>query len=179
MAEQIAFYGKGGVGKSTLLSNVSAALVEAGFRVLQIGCDSKADSCRTLNGGNPIPTVSHLYQQHGAISYDSAVHRGFKGAYCIELGGRNRAAQTWAGIDAVQSLEVLIRSGLVESLSPDFVLYDISGEQSCCEFHLALKSAGISRVFVVTTADYASLSTVNSIIQALELYGNANWNSGC
>lgn len=174
MVEQIAFYGKGGVGKSTLISNVSAALVEAGFRVLQVGCDSKADSCRTLNGGNPIPTVSHLYQQQGIITHDSVIYRGFKGVNCIELGGLNGTVQTRTDSDAIHPLDLLIQSGLVESLSPDFVLYDISGEQSCGEFHAVLDRAGMSRVFVVTTADYASLTSVNSIIQILEQYGSAH-----
>ena len=45
---KIAFYGKGGIGKSTTVSNISIALAQRGLKVLQVGCDPKADSTRLL-----------------------------------------------------------------------------------------------------------------------------------
>ena len=58
--KKIAIYGKGGIGKSTVVSNMSAALAQMGYTVMQIGCDPKSDSTRTLMGGERIPTVLEL-----------------------------------------------------------------------------------------------------------------------
>src|SRR6185369_12594920 len=99
MSDQIAFYGKGGVGTSTLISNLSAALVEAGFRVLRIGCGNNGDSCGILNNGLPIPTVWDQYEKQGAITFDSVVRRGFKDTYCIELGSQQGAFGTTQALD--------------------------------------------------------------------------------
>ena len=60
---KIAVYGKGGIGKSTTVSNVAAALAEQGLKVLQIGCDPKADSTILLRHGEEVPTVLHMYQE--------------------------------------------------------------------------------------------------------------------
>src|SRR5512133_1750918 len=111
MADHIAFYGKGGVGSSTLISNISAALVEAGFRVLQIGCGLKCDSCGILNGGSSIPTVWEQYVKYGTITFDSVVSRGFKNTFCIEL-GRPQGEQDCA-TKTVQALELLLEHDLI------------------------------------------------------------------
>lgn len=174
MADRIVFYGKGGVGKSTLIANVSAALVEAGFSVLLIGCDVKADSCRTLNGGYPVTTVSQAYTTTGTIDFDSVVHRGFKGVYCIELGARFIADGTKEQSNPASSFDLLVASGLIDKLTPDFVLFDVSGEESCDELHESLHRAGVTQAYVVTTADFASLSAVNSIVESLERFGDSN-----
>ncbi|MBQ2580069.1 MAG: AAA family ATPase, partial [Ruminococcus sp.] len=62
---KIAVYGKGGIGKSTTVSNLAVALVRKGYRVMQIGCDPKADSTSLLNGGKRIKTVLDLVREKG------------------------------------------------------------------------------------------------------------------
>ena len=62
---KIALYGKGGIGKSTTASNLSAALARKGFRVMQIGCDPKADSTQNVSGGKPIATVLDVLREKG------------------------------------------------------------------------------------------------------------------
>jgi len=126
MADHIAFYGKGGVGSSTLISNVSAALVEAGFRVVQIGCGLKSDSCGILNGGAAIPTVWEQYAKYGAITFDSVVSRGFKNTYCIELGSPQ--GEQDCGAKKLQALDLLLEHDLISSLCPAFVFYEISND---------------------------------------------------
>jgi nitrogenase iron protein NifH len=173
MTEHIAIYGKGGVGKSTLTSNLSAALAEAGFSVLQVGCDPKGDSCSLLNNGVPIPTVFDLLREQGEISVDSVVHKGFKGIACIELGDPFDSGKCGSA-EIARALEHLKRIDLFEAVGPDFVLYDISGDSACSSFHAPIQQLGVSRVFVVTTADFMSLHAANAIFRMLERYGESN-----
>lgn len=161
MTEHIVLYGKGGAGTSTLVSNVSAALVEAGFRVLQIGCSLKGDSCSILNGGLPVPTVWDQNEKNGAMTFDSVVSRGFKDVYCIELGGP-QGGQASSG--TLQALDLLLDHDLISSLHPDFVFYDISGDQAFGVMQALSAKVDLHRIFAVTTADFMSLTAVNSII---------------
>lgn len=165
MADHIAFYSKGGVGTSTLISNTSAALVEAGFRILQIGCSLKGDSCGILNGGFQIPPVLDQLRKYGGITFDSVVSRGFKNTYCIEL-GRQPHEQDVSG--AATALDLLLEQDLVSSLFPDFVLYDISGDHSSAILRKLYEKTELHRVFAVTTADFKSLHFVNSIMTLFE-----------
>ena len=90
---KIAIYGKGGIGKSTTTSNLSAVLAEMGHRVMQIGCDPKADSTRNLMAGRLIPTVLGQIQEKGEdISLEDIVFEGFGGVKCVESGGPRRAS---------------------------------------------------------------------------------------
>jgi nitrogenase iron protein NifH len=169
MADHLAFYGKGGVGTSTLVSNISASLVEAGFRVLQIGCGLTGDSCGILTGGFSIPTVWDQYEKYGTISFDSVVSRGFKDTYCIEL-GRPQSEQGASG--TMLALDLLLKHDLMSSLCPDFVLYDISGDQTCGVLSALCEKIELHRVFAVTTADFMSLTSVNSIMVQLERFAD-------
>ncbi len=173
MTEQIVFYGKGGVGKSTLISHISAALVEASFKVLQIGCDPKADSCTTLNGGFSIPTLSDQLLHNRVISTETAVTRGFKGVNCIELGD---AVNTGASArDSIESaFQAISRSTIIDDIRPDYVLYDISGESSSVSLLAAFRQFPVKRVFIVTTADFISLSAANGIFEVLEQFADCN-----
>ena len=170
MTDHIAFYGKGGVGISTLISNISAALVEAGFRVLQIGCGLTGDSCSILTGGLPIPTVWDQYGKHGTITFDSVVSRGFKDTYCIELGSP-QVEQGASGM--AQAFDLLLKHDLISSLCPDFVLYDISGDQTFAVLQALSEKIDLHRIFAVTTADFMSLTAVNSIMIQLERSGDS------
>lgn len=173
MTEHIALYGKGGVGKSTLTSNLSAALAEAGFSVLQVGCDPKGDSCSLLNNGTPILTVFDLLRERGEISVDSIAHKGFKGITCVELGDPFDSGRC-GSMEMARALEELKRVDLFETIAPDFVLYDISGGSSCSSFYTPIQQVGVSRVFVVTTADFMSLHAANAIFRMLDRYGESN-----
>jgi nitrogenase iron protein NifH len=173
MTEHIAIYGKGGAGKSTLTSNLSAALAEAGFSVLQVGCDPKGDSCSLLNNGADIPTVFDLLREQGEISVDTVAHRGFKGITCVELGDPFDSGKCGSA-EIARALEHLKRIDLFEAVAPDFVLYDISGDSACSSFHAPIQQLGVSRVFVVTTADFMSLHAANAIFRMLERYGESN-----
>ena len=173
MTEHIAIFGKGGVGKSTLSANLSAALTEAGFSVLQMGCDPKGDSCSLLNNGVPIPTVFDLLREQGEISVDSVITKGFKGITCVELGDPFYSGGCGSA-EVARALEHLERIALFEAVAPDFVLYDISSDSSCSSFYTQILQLGVSRAFVVTTADFMSLHAANAIFRMLYRYGESN-----
>ena len=87
--KQIAVYGKGGLGKSTLSANLSAALSLLGKRVLQIGCDPKHDSTRLLMHGHEITTVLDYIRVTGPADYriEEVLYHGFHNIGCVEAGG--------------------------------------------------------------------------------------------
>ncbi|MBK5275951.1 MAG: nitrogenase iron protein [Desulfuromonadales bacterium] len=173
MKEHILFYGKGGVGTSTLISNVSAALTEAGFRIMQVGCGPVSDSCSTLHGGLPVPSISDLLRGDGRISPDNAVQRGFKGIATVEFG----APDNQPGLSTSEGLrrifDAIEQERIFESVPADYVLHDISGESSFAAYYEILNGLGATRIFIVTSADYMSLSAANSIFESLERFGDA------
>lgn len=83
---RIAVYGKGGIGKSTTVGNVSAALAAKGLKVIQIGCDPKADSTRAV-AGMKVPTVLETMRSNPDPELEDVVFEGPHGVYCVECGG--------------------------------------------------------------------------------------------
>lgn len=152
MSERIVLFGTGGVGKSTVAANVSVALAKEGFRVLLVGCGEKADSCSFLRGGMPLPTVSVQHRQQRAISYDSVIRCGYQGVFCLELGG------------LTTPVTLVLQGGLLDSLSSDVILFDVSGGYSDCSFLETLLQYGDCRIYAVTTADYTALTAVNAVV---------------
>ena len=84
MTQHIALYGKGGVGKTTLAANISAALVEAGFRVMLVGCDPDGDTTSLLHDGLPIPALQDRVRDQETITVETAVYAGYKGIKIFE-----------------------------------------------------------------------------------------------
>ena len=85
-AQHIALYGKGGVGTSTTAANISVALAEAGYRVMQVGFDASHDSTGVLRGDRPIRTILDALRETGDAARDGIIVRGFKGVLCMETG---------------------------------------------------------------------------------------------
>ena len=165
MTKKIAFYGKGGIGKSTVASNVSATLAKQGYRVLHIGCDPKADSVRTLVGKR-IPTILQQIKAKGReIKREDLVFDGVYGTQCVEAGGPT-AGVGCAGIGITTMMKELTRLGVFEE-EWDFIVYDVLGDVVCGGFSLPMRKAYAEEIYIVSSSDFMSLYAANNIMKSL------------
>ena len=133
---RIAVYGKGGIGKSTTVSNVAAALAEMGLKVMQIGCDPKADSTILLRHGKAVPAVLDLYnEKKQALQLEDMIRIGYNGVICVEAGGPTPGLGC-AGRGIITALEKLKELGAYDVYKPDVVLYDVLGDVVCGGFSM-------------------------------------------
>jgi nitrogenase iron protein NifH len=168
-AKHIAIYGKGGIGKSTTTSNISAALAEAGYRVVQIGCDPKSDSTNTLRGGKYLPTVLDSMRDQTKVRLEDISAAGFGGVLCIEAGGPVPGVGcAGRGINAAVSL--LQELNLFAEFNPDYVLYDVLGDVVCGGFAVPIREGITDRVFVVSSSDFMALYAANNLFKAITKY---------
>ncbi len=167
--KEIAIYGKGGIGKSTLCANVSAALALRGARVLQIGCDPKHDSTRLLMHGQRITTVLDYIRTTGAADYrlQDVLFTGYRGIGCIEAGGPEPGVGC-AGRGIITAFELLERFGVKEQY--DLVLYDVLGDVVCGGFAVPIRREYADTIFLVTSGEYMSLYAANNILRGIKNY---------
>ena len=165
---KIAVYGKGGIGKSTTVSNVAAALGEKGLRVMQIGCDPKADSTILLRGSEPLKTVLDLVRENGNdFTLEDMTRTGYAGVICVEAGGPSPGTGC-AGRGIIAALEKLRDKGAYEIYQPDVVLYDVLGDVVCGGFTMPMRSGYAEHVFVVTSGENMSIHAAANIAAAVD-----------
>ncbi|NTW52523.1 MAG: AAA family ATPase [Chlorobiaceae bacterium] len=167
--KHIAIYGKGGIGKSTTTSNISAALAEAGYRVIQIGCDPKSDSTTILRGGNDLPTVLDTLREQSRVRIEDISAIGFGGVLCIEAGGPVPGVGC-AGRGINAAIELLQELKVFEEYKPDFVLYDVLGDVVCGGFAVPIRDGIADRAFVVTSSDFMAIFAANNLFKAINKY---------
>ena len=165
-AKVFAVYGKGGIGKSTTSSNLSAAFTKLGKKVLQIGCDPKHDSTFTLTG-RLVPTVIDTLKEvdfHAEeLRPEDFVYEGYNGVKCVEAGGPP-AGTGCGGYVVGQTVKLLKQHHLLEET--DVVLFDVLGDVVCGGFAAPLQHA--DRALVVTANDFDSIYAMNRIIAAVQ-----------
>ncbi|MBO4798784.1 MAG: AAA family ATPase [Candidatus Methanomethylophilaceae archaeon] len=162
---RIAIYGKGGIGKSTTASNISDALAESGLKVMQIGCDPKADSTRTLTGTKRT-AVLDLLKNGTAGSLEDVTAVGSHGVICVECGGP-RPGTGCAGRGIIAAFQELERLGAVEYYKPDVIIYDVLGDVVCGGFAMPIRNGYAKDVFVVTSGEMMSLYAAGNIAIAV------------
>lgn len=165
-AKVFAVYGKGGIGKSTTSSNLSAAFSKIGKRVLQIGCDPKHDSTFTLTKKMQ-PTVIDMLERvefhTEELRTEDFVFEGYNGVRCVEAGGPP-AGTGCGGYVVGQTVKLLKEHHLLED--SDVVIFDVLGDVVCGGFAAPLQHA--QRALVVTANDFDSIFAMNRIIAAIE-----------
>ncbi len=163
--KKIAFYGKGGIGKSTTVSNVASALVKLGYRVFQIGCDPKSDSTIHHNGGQRVETVLSAMRK-GSVEETAIVHVGEDGVYLMEAGGPPPGTGC-AGRGIITAFEKIKELRIYEKYEPDFVLFDVLGDVVCGGFAMPIRSGYADELYVVTSGEMMSLYAANNIVEAV------------
>lgn len=165
-AKVFAIYGKGGIGKSTTSSNMSAAFSKMGKRVLQIGCDPKHDSTFTLTGKLQ-PTVIDILKEVDfhpeELRPEDFVTVGYGGVKCVEAGGPP-AGTGCGGYVVGQTVKLLKQHHLLEDT--DVVIFDVLGDVVCGGFAAPLQHA--DRALIVTANDFDSIYAMNRIIAAVQ-----------
>tara|TARA_Y100000589_G_scaffold146518_2_gene140175 strand:+ start:1894 stop:2781 length:888 start_codon:yes stop_codon:yes gene_type:complete len=162
----IAVYGKGGIGKSTTSSNLSAAFSKLGKKVLQIGCDPKHDSTFTLTH-KMVPTVIDILEEvdfHSEeLRPDDFMFKGFNGVMCVESGGPP-AGTGCGGYVTGQTVKLLKEHHLLEDT--DVVIFDVLGDVVCGGFAAPLQHANYC--LIVTANDFDSIFAMNRIVSAIQ-----------
>ena len=170
---KIAVYGKGGIGKSTTISNVAAAMAEQGLKVMQIGCDPKADSTVLLRHGKPVETVLDLVRDRkNDFTLDDMVMEGYRGVLCVEAGGP-APGMGCAGRGIIAALEKLKEKGAYETYKPDVVIYDVLGDVVCGGFSMPMRGGYADRV--LTSGENMAIHAAANIAMAVENFKNRGY----
>ena len=174
--QKIAIYGKGGIGKSTVTSNLSAALATLGKRVIQIGCDPKADSTVNLLGGEPLTPVMNFIRDYDREpeSIEEISKVGFGNVLCIETGGPTPGLGC-AGRGIITTFSLLEELELFEVYKPDFVLYDVLGDVVCGGFAAPIREGYAEKVLIVTSGEKMALYAANNINNAVKNFADRNY----
>ena len=171
-----AIYGKGGIGKSTVTSNLSAAFAVMGKRVIQIGCDPKADSTINLTGGVPVCPVMNFLRENDREpgSIEEISKTGYGGVLCIETGGPTPGLGC-AGRGIIATFSILENLELFEKFKPDVVLYDVLGDVVCGGFAAPIREGYAEKVLVVTSGEKMALYAADNICRAVDNFKDRDY----
>ena len=165
---RFAVYGKGGIGKSTTCSALSTAFAQMGLKVMQVGCDPKADSTLYLHGGQRIPTMlDTLREKRDRATLDDLITTGYMGIVCAEAGGPTPGLGC-AGRGIAAAFEALDARDVFDIVKPDIVLYDVLGDVVCGGFAMPIREGYADQVFIVTSGENMSIYAAANIALAVE-----------
>ena len=174
---KVAVYGKGGIGKSTTVSNVAAALAEKGMKVMQIGCDPKADSTILLRHGKKVPTVLELYnEKRQELKLTDMVQIGYGSVEIVEPRIHSQEIGC-AGRGIITALEKLKENGAYETYKPDIVFYDVLGDVVCGGFSMPMRKGYADKVFIITSGENMAIHAGANIAMAVDNFRNRGYAS--
>jgi len=163
-ARGIAIYGKGGIGKSTVVSNLAAAYSQD-EKVMVIGCDPKADTTRTLVGRR-IPTILDTMRRDKNASREDVLFSGYGDVICVESGGPEPGVGC-AGRGVIVAMSLLERMGVFEE-DIGLIIYDVLGDVVCGGFAVPLREEYAEEVYIVTSGEYMALYAANNISKGIK-----------
>ena len=170
MIKKIAIYGKGGIGKSTTVANLSVVYANDDLNCLVIGCDPKADTTRTIYGKR-IPTVVRTIKENKHAEREDLVFKGYKDILCVESGGPEPGVGC-AGRGVIVAMKRLEKLGVFDE-DLDVVIYDVLGDVVCGGFSVPLRENYADEVVIVTSGEFMSLYAANNIVRGIKkLKGN-------
>ena len=170
---QIAFYGKGGIGKSTTSQNTLAALSEMGKKILIVGCDPKADSTRLILHEKAQNTVLSLAAEAGTVEdleIEDVIKVGFRDIRCVESGGPEPGVGC-AGRGVITSINFLEENGAYEGV--DYVSYDVLGDVVCGGFAMPIRENKAQEIYIVTSGEMMAMYAANNIAKGILKYANS------
>ena len=170
---QIAFYGKGGIGKSTTSQNTLAALVDLGQKILIVGCDPKADSTRLILNAKMQDTVLSLAAEAGSVEdleLEDVMKVGYKGIKCTEAGGPEPGVGC-AGRGVITAINFLEENGAYEDV--DYVSYDVLGDVVCGGFAMPIRENKAQEIYIVMSGEMMALYAANNIAKGILKYAHS------
>jgi nitrogenase iron protein NifH len=169
---QIAFYGKGGIGKSTTSQNTIAALSE-NMRVMIVGCDPKADSTRLMLHCKAQTTILHLAAERGSVEdleLEEVLLTGYNNVRCVESGGPEPGVGC-AGRGIITAINFLEEEGAYEDL--DLVSYDVLGDVVCGGFAMPIREGKAQEIYIVTSGEMMAMYAANNIARGILKYAHS------
>jgi len=169
---QIAFYGKGGIGKSTTSQNTLAALAEMGQKILIVGCDPKADSTRLILNAKAQTTVLHLAAEVGSVEdleLDDVLKTGYRDIKCVESGGPEPGVGC-AGRGVITAINFLEENGAYDDV--DYVSYDVLGDVVCGGFAMPIRENKAQEIYIVMSGEMMALFAANNISRGILKYAS-------
>lgn len=169
---QIAIYGKGGIGKSTITSNLSYIYSMMGHSVLQVGCDPKCDSTKLLLGNKHIPSViESFYEDENQDKNDNIVYESESGVYCCESGGPE-PGQGCAGRAIIKTFDIINTQDILQQF--DTVVYDVLGDVVCGGFAMPIRMGYADRVVLIVSGEIMSVFAANNIMKTIKKHNELN-----
>jgi len=170
---KIAFYGKGGIGKSTTQQNTAAAMSHVYSKKVFIhGCDPKADSTRLILGGKPQDTVMDMLRDEGEenVTVEKVVKTGYSGIRCVESGGPEPGVGC-AGRGVITAINMMEELG---AYSPDldFTFFDVLGDVVCGGFAMPMREGKAQEIYIVASGEMMAMYAANNISRGLLKYAD-------
>ncbi len=168
---KIAFYGKGGIGKSTTQQNTAAAMAHYYDKKIFIhGCDPKADSTRLILGGKPQETLMDVLREEGAekVTNEKVIKEGYKDIRCVESGGPEPGVGC-AGRGVITAIDLMENNGAYTD-DLDFVFFDVLGDVVCGGFAMPIRDGKAQEVYIVASGEMMAIYAANNICKGLVKY---------